>query len=165
MGNGGYTFIRRAFCWINLIFWLCGCAFLGIGLWLRFSHEGYATLLPQHAALSADSLLITVGVMSFVVAFFGCCGSWFESRFLLIVVSGFTKMPTNKMLMFYSLSLVLFTHHSDLLERIPDRGNDLPFPSRRHQNGDQWAEKWNREALQCDRQRSFWGTISGFHLG
>lgn len=67
-------------------FQLCGCAFLGIGLWLRFSHEGYATLLPDHAALSADSLLIAVGVMSFVVAFFGCCGSWFESRFLLIIV-------------------------------------------------------------------------------
>lgn len=92
MANGGYTFIRRAFCWINLIFWLCGCAFLGVGLWLRLSHEGYATLLPQHAALSADSLLITVGVMSFVVAFFGCCGSWFESRFLLMVVSGELKI-------------------------------------------------------------------------
>lgn len=66
---------------------LCGCAFLGAGLWLRFANRGYATLLPDHAALSADSLFVTVGTLSVVLTFFGCCGSWFQSRCMLVVVS------------------------------------------------------------------------------
>ncbi|XP_037920122.1 tetraspanin-9 isoform X1 [Hermetia illucens] len=84
MGKTGYTCIRRTFCWLNIILWICGCAFLGAGVWLRLSYQGYATLLPHHAGLSADSLFISVGVLSFVVSFFGCCGSWFQSRCLLI---------------------------------------------------------------------------------
>lgn len=67
-------------------FQLCGSCFLAIGVWLRFAAPGYATLLPDHAALSADCLFMTIGVISFVIAFFGCCGSWFQSRCFLIIV-------------------------------------------------------------------------------
>lgn len=79
-------------------------------MWLRLAYQGeYVTLLPDHAALSADSvsdcrncfpiagdeqvifylfqLLLTAGVMGFVITFFGCCGSWFQSKCLLICVS------------------------------------------------------------------------------
>lgn len=36
---------------------ICSCAFLGAGLWLRLAYQGeYVTLLPDHAALSADSV-------------------------------------------------------------------------------------------------------------
>lgn len=84
MGKSGYTCIRRTFCWLNIILWTCGCAFLGAGIWLRLAYRGYATLLPDHDGLSADSLFIAVGVLSLVVSFFGCCGSWFQSRCLLI---------------------------------------------------------------------------------
>ncbi|KFB51607.1 AGAP007373-PA-like protein [Anopheles sinensis] len=30
-------------------------------------------------------MFITVGVISFVIAFFGCCGSWFQSRCFLVI--------------------------------------------------------------------------------
>lgn len=70
---------------------LCGCALLGAGLWLRFANRGYATLLPEHAALSADSLLVTVGTLSVVLTFFGTCGAWFQSRCMLIVVRVFSR--------------------------------------------------------------------------
>jgi len=77
--------MRRTFCWLNILILICSCAFLGAGLWLRLAYQGeYVTLLPDHAALSADSLLLTAGVMGFVITFFGCCGSWFQSRCLLI---------------------------------------------------------------------------------
>ncbi|KAH8289700.1 hypothetical protein KR054_009570 [Drosophila jambulina] len=85
MGNAGYTCIRRTFCWLNIILWLCSCAFLGAGLWLRLSYEGYATLLPQHAALSADTIFMGIGGTGFVVSFFGCCGAWAQSRCLLVL--------------------------------------------------------------------------------
>lgn len=70
---------------------LCGCALVGTALWLRYTNRGYATLQPDHAALSADSLLLVVGSVSLVVAFFGCCGAWFQSRCLLI----FVRQPTD----------------------------------------------------------------------
>lgn len=71
---------------------LCSCAFLGAGLWLRLSYEGYATLLPQHAGLSADTIFMCIGGIGFVVSFFGCCGAWVQSRCLLVLVSAFIHM-------------------------------------------------------------------------
>uniref|UniRef100_A0A182TEZ4 Tetraspanin n=1 Tax=Anopheles melas TaxID=34690 RepID=A0A182TEZ4_9DIPT len=85
MGSTGYTCIRRTFCSFNILIWLCGSGFLAIGVWLHFAFPGYATLLPDHAVLSADCMFITVGVISFVIAFFGCCGSWFQSRCFLVI--------------------------------------------------------------------------------
>uniref|UniRef100_A0A2M4AMR9 Tetraspanin n=1 Tax=Anopheles triannulatus TaxID=58253 RepID=A0A2M4AMR9_9DIPT len=85
MGSTGYTCIRRTFCSFNILIWLCGSGFLAIGVWLHFAYPGYATLLPDHAVLSADCVFITVGVLSFVIAFFGCCGSWFQSRCFLVI--------------------------------------------------------------------------------
>lgn len=66
---------------------ICGSCFLGLGLWLKLSYEGYASLLPENAGLSADCILITFGVLSLIISFFGCCGSWFQSRCLLIMVN------------------------------------------------------------------------------
>jgi len=72
---------------IDFLFQLCGCGILGVGIWLRLSYAGYAQLLPRYSMISADSLCIAVGVIVFIVAFFGCCGSWFQSRCMLITVS------------------------------------------------------------------------------
>ncbi|PSN40088.1 hypothetical protein C0J52_18246 [Blattella germanica] len=84
MGRSGYTCVRHVFCTLNVIMWLCGCGILGVGIWLRLSYSGYTQLLPKYSLISADSLCIAVGVIIFVVAFFGCCGSWFQSRCMLI---------------------------------------------------------------------------------
>ncbi|ENN74377.1 tetraspanin-9 [Dendroctonus ponderosae] len=84
MSSSGYTCIRTVFCCVNVLFWLTGCALLGIGVWLRVSYEGYATLLPQYALLSADIVAIIIGALTIVLSFFACCGSWLQSRCLLI---------------------------------------------------------------------------------
>lgn len=68
------------------MFQITGCGLLGVGIWLRVSYEGYTSLLPQYSLMSADALLIGIGAVSFVLAFFGCCGSWFQSKCLLITV-------------------------------------------------------------------------------
>lgn len=70
---------------------LCGCTLIGAGLWLHLVYKGYATLLPNHAALSADTLFLSVGIFSFVVSFFGYCGSWFQSRCLVFMVSTYVQ--------------------------------------------------------------------------
>lgn len=44
------------------------------------------TLMPYYSFASADSLLLAAGCLTFVIAFFGCCGAWFQSRCMLITV-------------------------------------------------------------------------------
>ncbi|XP_076327330.1 tetraspanin-9-like isoform X1 [Tachypleus tridentatus] len=84
MGRSGYTCVRHTLCCLNLIFWIIGCGILGVGIWLHLAYGGFASLLPSYRALSADSLCIAAGVITFLVGFLGCCGSWFESKCLLI---------------------------------------------------------------------------------
>lgn len=79
----GYTCVRHTLCVINLLFWILGCGILGVGLWLRFGHQGYGTLFPAYQILSADQICIATGALVFLVAFLGCCGSWFQSKCLL----------------------------------------------------------------------------------
>lgn len=84
MAKSGYTCIRYVFCWLNLLLWFSGCAMLGLGIWLRISFEGYANLVPQYPFLSVDYFIIAAGSVAFLLAFLGCCGSWMQSRWMLI---------------------------------------------------------------------------------
>ncbi|CAM1319411.1 TSPAN9 (predicted) [Pycnogonum litorale] len=84
MTHSGFSCVRYCLCFLNLISWLVGCGMLGLGIWLHLAYSGYTTLLPSYAAFSADSLCIALGIIIFIVGFFGCCGSWFENKCLLI---------------------------------------------------------------------------------
>lgn len=84
MGRSGYTCVRHLFCSLNVFIWIVSCGILGVGIWLRLSYANHTALLPQFSVLSADSLIIASGAIMFIVAFFGCCGSWFQSRCMLI---------------------------------------------------------------------------------
>lgn len=64
---------------------LSGGLFLALGLWLHLSNQGYASLYPTHMGLSAEYLFILIGALSVVISFFGCCGSFFESRCCLVI--------------------------------------------------------------------------------
>lgn len=75
--------LHRVCMWLQL----SGGLFLALGLWLHLSNQGYATLYPTHMGLSAEYLFILIGALSVVISFFGCCGSFFESRCCLVIVS------------------------------------------------------------------------------
>ncbi|XP_055948418.1 tetraspanin-9-like isoform X2 [Argiope bruennichi] len=80
-----FSCVRKSLCCINLLFWVLGCGILGIGIWMHLAYQGYSKLL-SHQALSGDSLVIIAGVLTFLLGFLGCCGSWFQNKCLLRMV-------------------------------------------------------------------------------
>lgn len=116
MGQSGYTCVRYIFCYLNILLWLSGCGILGVGIWLHVSHSGYTTLLPQYALIGADVLLITLGVIMFVVTFFGCCGSWFQSRCMLVTYFGLVIFLFLTEFMFATLAFVFREQLGDTLK-------------------------------------------------
>lgn len=128
MGRTGYTCIRHVFCSLNVLIWLCACGILGAGLWLRLAYSGYMTLMPYYSFASADSLLLAAGCLTFVIAFFGCCGAWFQSRCMLITYFGLV------MLMFlaeFMLGTLAFTFRAHLSRSLKQ---ELLFGIEKHYN-------------------------------
>nr|XP_057942222.1 tetraspanin-9 isoform X1 [Doryrhamphus excisus] len=68
----------------NLIFWLCGCGLLGVGIWLSVSQGSFATFSPSFPALSAANMVIAVGAIVMVTGFLGCLGAIKENKCLLL---------------------------------------------------------------------------------
>ncbi|XP_014860868.1 PREDICTED: tetraspanin-9 isoform X2 [Poecilia mexicana] len=68
----------------NLIFWLCGCGLLGVGIWLSVSQGSFATFSPSFPSLSAANMVIAVGAIVMVTGFLGCLGAIKENKCLLL---------------------------------------------------------------------------------
>uniref|UniRef100_UPI00358E89D8 tetraspanin-5-like isoform X2 n=1 Tax=Myxine glutinosa TaxID=7769 RepID=UPI00358E89D8 len=75
----------------NIIFWLVGAAFLGIGLW-AWAEKGVLTNLPSITQLKGFDpvwLFLVVGAVMFVLGFTGCVGALRENTYLLKFFSTF----------------------------------------------------------------------------
>ncbi|XP_063067821.1 tetraspanin-9 [Engraulis encrasicolus] len=68
----------------NLLFWLCGCGLLGVGIWLSVSQGSFATFSPSFPSLSAANLIITLGSVVMLAGFLGCLGAVKENKGLLL---------------------------------------------------------------------------------
>uniref|UniRef100_A0A3P9KMD4 Tetraspanin n=2 Tax=Oryzias latipes TaxID=8090 RepID=A0A3P9KMD4_ORYLA len=66
----------------NLIFWLCGCGLLGVGIWLSVSQGSFATFSPSFPSLSAANMVIAIGAIVMVTGFLGCLGAIKENKCL-----------------------------------------------------------------------------------
>jgi len=75
-------------CWKNLViffnvlFLLIGLGLLGYGIYLQLTLEGYEAILG-HESINPGTFLIIIGGTMIIVAFFGCCGAWFENPCML----------------------------------------------------------------------------------
>lgn len=86
MANACVTCVKYLLFAFNFLFWLCGCALLGLGLYLCFEPT-----MRQYAQTSGDLseyyialyCLTGVGGLMMLVGFLGCCGACAESRILL----------------------------------------------------------------------------------
>ncbi|XP_036386504.1 tetraspanin-14-like isoform X2 [Megalops cyprinoides] len=74
----------------NIIFWLAGVAFIGIGFW-AWSEKGVLLDLTQVTRLHGFDpvwLVLAVGVVAFILGFAGCVGALRENICLLKFFSG-----------------------------------------------------------------------------
>ena len=58
----------------NFVFFLTGCAVLGIGIYVQLTMKDYYDFLEEKYLGSAIILMVVGGVI-LIVAFFGCCGA------------------------------------------------------------------------------------------
>lgn len=125
-GKGGfssYSCVKCVFFAFNVIFWLLGCAVLGIGIWLQVSKGPYASVAPSFNFLSATVLCITAGVLILIIGFFGCCGAIMDNQcmlltyFMLVVVIFMLEIVSSVLAFIYRIEIEV-TVRNELLEGI-----------------------------------------------
>ncbi|XP_036440872.1 tetraspanin-9 isoform X1 [Colossoma macropomum] len=84
MARGCLCCLKYMMFLFNLIFWLCGCGLLGVGIWLAVSQGSFATFSPSFPSLSAANLVIAIGAIVMVTGFLGCLGAIKENKCLLL---------------------------------------------------------------------------------
>ncbi|XP_062523176.1 tetraspanin-9-like [Corticium candelabrum] len=82
--SGGMACVKWLLLIFNLIFWAGGVAILGVGIYVKLKFGDFVDILDKDWA-NAPNLLIAVGAIIAVLAFFGCIGAWCESRCSLYV--------------------------------------------------------------------------------
>lgn len=121
MSRSGYTCVRYIFCYINVLIWLSGCGVLGVGVWLKTNHEGYTSLVPQYSWLGADIVFIIIGSVTVLVTFFACCGSWFQSRCMLIT---YFSLVIFMFLFEFAIATLAFVYRERITDMLKDELRD-----------------------------------------
>lgn len=75
---------------LNLIFWIAGVLFLGVGIWLVVSDAAEETITEKlHLTVESETLeaigytVIGIGSFMFLIGFCGCCGAIRESAIMI----------------------------------------------------------------------------------
>ncbi|XP_065833643.1 leukocyte surface antigen CD53-like [Oscarella lobularis] len=84
-----WTIIRVLLFLFNLMFWIAGGAITGFGAWILIKYRDIFELNSAQTWLAGPGLLIAIGVLIFVIAFFGCCGALLDNRCCLYTYSVF----------------------------------------------------------------------------
>ncbi|XP_022188286.2 CD63 antigen [Nilaparvata lugens] len=83
MDSFGMCCVKYLLFLFNLLFALSGIVILTVGILIQQMYYTYQQFIDEKL-FSAPMILIVVGVIVFVVAFFGCCGAVKESNAMLI---------------------------------------------------------------------------------
>ena len=68
----------------NFIFFLSGLALIIIGALIRSDYGDYFTYADSQFA-TAEIFIIVIGIIVFLIGFFGCCGALKENYFMICV--------------------------------------------------------------------------------
>jgi hypothetical protein len=88
-GNMGCstTVVKYLVFFFNLVFAIAGAGLLALGILLKLKNDDIQNFIPDKYHLGLPPiLLIAIGSVIFVTAFFGCCGAIKESTCMLTTV-------------------------------------------------------------------------------
>ncbi|KAK7884922.1 hypothetical protein WMY93_028045 [Mugilogobius chulae] len=89
--EGCLKFVKYLVFFFNFIFWLCGMALIVVGVMVQVSLHN-TVMIKDASASGAPILIISLGVIVFLIAFFGCCGAWKENFCLLTLFVVFMSL-------------------------------------------------------------------------
>lgn len=72
--EGGMKCVKYLIFLFNLLFWICGIALIGLGIYVQI-YLNKSLAMKSASASGAPIVLIAVGVIIFFISFFGCCGA------------------------------------------------------------------------------------------
>ncbi|XP_078403019.1 leukocyte surface antigen CD53-like isoform X1 [Cetorhinus maximus] len=98
----------------NLIFWICGCIIMGLGIYL-LTLNNFGALLSSLPSLSIANIMIVVGTVTMVVAFLGCMGAIKENKCLLL---SFFILLLLILLIEVTAAIILFFYESQITSYI-----------------------------------------------
>jgi len=94
--EGGQTCIKYLVFIFNFLFFIVGCGLLGVGIYLKVGDNQFINVAEDLSTMSEyftlGNLMIAVGVIILIVAFFGCCGAIKENQCMLTVFFTFLML-------------------------------------------------------------------------
>ncbi|KAG8585822.1 hypothetical protein GDO81_005161 [Engystomops pustulosus] len=72
--EGGMKCVKYLVFIFNFLFWICGCALIGLGIYVLVQMHN-PQLFKNASTSGAPIVIIAVGVIIFFISFFGCCGA------------------------------------------------------------------------------------------
>ncbi|XP_078098505.1 leukocyte surface antigen CD53-like [Mustelus asterias] len=127
----------------NLIFWICGCVIMGLGIYL-LTLNNFGALLSSLPSLSIANVMIVVGTVTMVVAFLGCMGAIKENKCLLL---SFFILLLLILLLEVTAAIMLFFYENQITKYIE---NDMKL-ALKPQNNTGVMEAWDgiQKQLHC----------------
>ena len=105
----------------NIIFFLVGCAVIGLGCYMYFELKDYLSFLGDTGFLDSTIAFIVVGVVLAVVSFFGICAVCTDNRCMLYT---FGSLMTVVVLAEFGVAIAILVLKVDAEEAISDAMND-----------------------------------------
>lgn len=149
--------LKYTMCAVNFIFFLCGAAVFGLGIYMSTTAK-YLSLFPSLSAVNLASALFVLGIFVTCVSFLGFLGALKENRCLLI---SFFILLFLLMLAELTVACLLLLYEHDIDRFIM---NELTNSLSKEQNGgsNNATIDWNtiQETFQCCgvKNASDWGT-------
>ncbi|KAM4048126.1 CD63 antigen [Anomaloglossus baeobatrachus] len=72
--EGGMKCVKYLVFFFNFLFWICGCALIGLGIYVLVQVHN-PQVFKNASIFGPPIVIIAVGVVIFFISFFGCCGA------------------------------------------------------------------------------------------